>query len=73
MNAQMMKALEADGEKLRQLTGEDHGPFDDDALLEAGTHYLDASGNVQPKCEHEWGTTISYQRVCRRCRTPQKL
>lgn len=23
----MMKALEADGEKLRQLTGEDHGPI----------------------------------------------
>jgi hypothetical protein len=23
----MLKALEADGEKLRQLTGEDHGPF----------------------------------------------
>ncbi len=26
MNDEMMKALEADGEKLRQLTGEDHGP-----------------------------------------------
>jgi hypothetical protein len=26
---EMMKALEADGEKLRQLTGEDHGPFDE--------------------------------------------
>jgi len=24
---EMMKALEADGEKLRQLTGKDHGPF----------------------------------------------
>jgi len=24
---EMQKALEADGEKLRQLTGEDHGPF----------------------------------------------
>jgi hypothetical protein len=23
----MQKALEADGEKLRQLTGEDHGPY----------------------------------------------
>ncbi|MFZ5713077.1 MAG: hypothetical protein ACOY3N_09575 [Bradyrhizobium sp.] len=31
----MMKALEADGEKLRQLTGEDHGPFDPDVLREA--------------------------------------
>lgn len=27
MRREMMKALEADGEKLRQLTGEDHGPF----------------------------------------------
>lgn len=24
---EMMKALEADGEYLRQMTGEDHGPF----------------------------------------------
>lgn len=27
MDKEMMKALEADGEKLRQLTGEDHGPW----------------------------------------------
>lgn len=26
-NDEMMAALEADGEKLRALTGEDHGPF----------------------------------------------
>jgi hypothetical protein len=26
MDKEMMAALEADGEKLRQLTGEDHGP-----------------------------------------------
>lgn len=26
MNREMMNALEADGEKLRQLTGENHGP-----------------------------------------------
>jgi hypothetical protein len=26
MDKEMMKALEADGEKLRQMTGEDHGP-----------------------------------------------
>ena len=25
-NDEMMRALEADGEKLRQMTGEDHGP-----------------------------------------------
>lgn len=27
MDEAMKKALEADGEKLRQLTGEDHGPW----------------------------------------------
>jgi hypothetical protein len=26
MDKEMMRALAADGEKLRQLTGEDHGP-----------------------------------------------
>lgn len=26
-NKEMQRALEADGEKLRQLTGEDHGPW----------------------------------------------
>jgi hypothetical protein len=26
VNEEMMKALEVDGEKLRHLTGEDHGP-----------------------------------------------
>lgn len=31
---EMMKALKADGEKLRQMTGEDHGPWDlDDEWL----------------------------------------
>lgn len=27
MDKEMQKALEADGEKLRQLTGKDHGPY----------------------------------------------
>jgi hypothetical protein len=27
MDKEMIKALEADGEKLRAMTGEDHGPF----------------------------------------------
>lgn len=26
-DAEMQRALEADGEKLRQMTGEDHGPY----------------------------------------------
>ena len=29
-NDEMMRALEADGEKLRALTGADHGPWDTD-------------------------------------------
>ena len=32
MDKEMMKALEADGEKLRKLTGEDHGPFCSECL-----------------------------------------
>ncbi len=32
MTDEMRKALEADGEKLRQMTGEDHGPFAEHAL-----------------------------------------
>jgi len=32
---EMMAALEADGEKLRQLTGEEHGPFEILALVTA--------------------------------------
>lgn len=35
---EMQRALEADGEKLRQLTGEDHGPFD---VAGAVTHPVD--------------------------------
>lgn len=30
MDEQMLRALEADGEKLRHLTGEDHGPWTTD-------------------------------------------
>lgn len=34
MDKTMQKALEADGEKLQQLTGEDHGPhFDEPDML----------------------------------------
>jgi hypothetical protein len=52
MDREMMKALEADGEKLRQLTGEDHGPFelpDEFEGLRAGTHYMDADGSIKLK------------------------
>lgn len=53
----MLEALEADGQKFRQLTGEDHGPFISPFYLTDkewegltyGTHYLDADGRVKPK------------------------
>lgn len=38
MDDEMLKALQADREKLRQLTGEDHGPF---TLCEDGTFCSD--------------------------------
>lgn len=34
MDREMMKALQADGEKLRQLTGDDHGPFEVPTVLD---------------------------------------
>lgn len=43
---EMQKALEADGEKLRQLTGEDHGPFDDDFTLEPTDERITYRGYV---------------------------
>jgi len=53
VNDSMMKARKADGKKLRQLTGEEHGPLfllDDEINgLAEGTHYLDANGDVQIK------------------------
>jgi hypothetical protein len=38
MDREMQRALEADGEKLRQLTGEDHGPWE---LEEAPLQWVD--------------------------------
>lgn len=42
-----MKTLEANGEKLRQLTGEDHGPF------RAAELFPDLSGEDLPGPENE--------------------
>jgi len=40
MDKEMMRALEADGEKLRALTGEDHGPhFPAEILAEHSPHW----------------------------------
>jgi hypothetical protein len=42
----MMKALEADGEKLRQMTGEDHGPFGTVNAVEREMHRLCDEGKM---------------------------
>lgn len=34
---EMQRALEADGKKLRQLTGEDHGPYFDEEPIHVST------------------------------------
>lgn len=45
---EMQKALEADGEKLRQLTGEDHGPwtFEPAVSFSPCPHCFESSGYV---------------------------
>lgn len=57
MDKEMMRALEEDGEKLRQLTGKDHGPI-----------FLQAADPACPECggtgqrdsgwEYPWGEAI---------------
>ena len=42
MNDEMMKALAADGEKLRGMTGQDHGPW---AVIEALAKECAANGH----------------------------
>lgn len=48
---EMQKALEADGEKLRQLTGEDHGPqFEYDEDFEDSDPEEDAWAEAEMNC-----------------------
>ncbi len=49
---EMMKALEADGEYLRQMTGEDHGPyfFDAAGCIECGAALPSPSDAVCGTC-----------------------
>lgn len=44
---EMMKALEQDGEKLRQLTGEDHGPV---FLSDGCEHVFEVDGPAPGRC-----------------------
>lgn len=68
MDKEMMDALKADGEKLRQLTGEDHGPeflFDCEAC--GGEGYIARTVHV-----YEAGCGFSHPDVeetpCQACR-----
>jgi hypothetical protein len=59
--SEMERALEADGEKLRQLTGEDHGPWTVFHCIPINT------------CAHEWGGWRDFEdgrggeQVCKKC------
>lgn len=64
---EMMLALEADGEKLRQLTGEDHGPWSIEDCPEC-----DGKGiTVHVTTVYEAGCGFhhddSYERKCEAC------
>lgn len=61
---EMERALEADGEKLRQLTGEDHGPFalaDELTFMEAQTSTFAAPNPDDYEVERD-GTTLHVMR-----------
>lgn len=53
MRREMQKALEADGDKLRALTGEDHGPFSlDDLFLTEPCKFCRGTGyQIHGECE----------------------
>jgi hypothetical protein len=57
-DAEMQRALEADGEKLRQLTGEDHGPWfitDEPYNGQAPCpHCFESSGYAERWNPHTW-------------------
>ena len=53
MNREMLKALEADGEKLRQLTGEDHGPHFLDDVCRDGCQFAKDIAMPEHSCSGE--------------------
>lgn len=64
MNEDMTKALEADGEKLRQLTGEDHGPHSLEGYLQTETLSPFLPGT---KIQYAWdSTSLGYLKGCPR-------
>lgn len=52
---EMQRALEADGEKLRQLTGEDHGPY----FISEPDADIDLPGPENGACPH-WVNQIGH-------------
>jgi hypothetical protein len=58
---EMQRALEADGEKLRQLTGEDHGPyFFDDVTVYAPCPACFESGGYRGSWHTSWDDPGSF-------------
>lgn len=78
IDKEMMKALEADGEKLRQLTGEDHGPdFLDDCCPNCGGEGVIYSCQEEYACVDPEGGCDVCERRCDWCRprkpSPQEI
>lgn len=50
IDREMQRALEADGEKLRQLTGEDHGPYFSPPEVWIDCEACDGTGGYERHC-----------------------
>lgn len=57
-DTEMMAALEADGEKLRQMTGEDHGPFGTVGAVEREMERLCGEGKMTVSHADEAATRL---------------
>jgi hypothetical protein len=69
---EMMKALEEDGEKLRQLTGEDHGPvfLPDGELRWVNCEACGGSGEIihrNPLADSHYQEPDEYAAICPAC------
>lgn len=63
---EMMKALIADGEKLRQLTGEEHGPYAI-RVIPCQDCGGDGGHEIPRDIDRTTGALISDWQECRRC------
>jgi len=62
-NEEMLKALEEDGEKLKQLTGEDHGPYFLDEV-EMPSKVLKVSVHVHKNVKGLYEVTSTVSKIC---------